>query len=317
VTGRAAPRITVCVPCHDYGRFLGEALDSLYAQTCDAWEAIVVDDASSDDTEAVMARATDARLRLVHHPENLGHIATFNEAIEAARGEFFVILSADDRYRPTFLERALDAFAAVPETTLVYTDAVVIDEHGRRREVAATTLDPDHDHDWVRDVSWELMVRPFVPGGAAVARTGALRELGGYEPSLPHSADTYLWRRLAFRGPVTHLAGRLFEYREHGTGMHERVSWPMLMTTEEPWQYGALLRDPALPERVRARRSRLEAILATHRARAAYAERQWRPVVAGLGAAVRHDPRVWEREHPLHTLARDHVSARARSRHPG
>ena len=39
--------------------------------------------------------------------------------------------------------------------------------------------------------------------------------------------------------------------------------------------------------------------------------------VAGLGAAVRHDPRVWEREHPLHALARDHVSARARSRHPG
>jgi len=313
VTGRAAPRVTVCVPCHDYGRFLGEALDSLCAQTCDDWEAIVIDDASCDDTAAVMGRYTDPRLRLVHHAENLGHIATFNEAIGEARGEFFVILSADDRYRPTFLERALDAFGAVPATTLVYTDAAIIDEHGRGCGAAATTLDPDHD--WVRDVSWELMLCPFVPGGAAIARTGALRELGGYDPALPHTADTYLWRRLAFRGPVTHLTGRLFEYRDHSTGMHTGVSWPELMTTEEPWQYAALLRDPALPERVRARRSRLEAVLATHRARAAYAERHWRPVVAGLVAAVRHDPRVWEREHPLHSLVVDHASARTQRRH--
>jgi hypothetical protein len=129
-------------------------------------------------------------------------------------------------------------------------------------------------------------------------------------------ADTYLFRRLAFRGPVTHLTGRLFEYREHGKGMHEQVSWQELMTTEEPRLYAALLRDPSLPDRVRAGRRRLESVLAVHRARAAFAARHYGGAAAGLGAAVRCDPRLWQRDHALRTFARDYVSARAPGRRP-
>jgi hypothetical protein len=303
-----APAVTVHVPCRDYGRFLGDALDSLFAQTCTDWEAVVTDDASTDDTAAVMARYDDPRLRFVHHRENAGHIATYNEALALARAPHFVVLSADDRYQPAFLERACAALDADPAIVLAFTDDELIDEQGVVIGVSATTLDPDRD--WVRDVSLELMLRPFVPGGAAVTRTESLRGLGGFDPTLPHTADTFLWRQLAFRGPVAHLAGRQFQHRDHRGALHHSTSWLDLMTTEEVVQYERLLADPAAPARVMAQRARLEATVSVHRARRAHRDGRRIETVRQLARAVGRDPSLWERDHPIVVLARDQVARR-------
>ncbi|HEU5308236.1 MAG TPA: glycosyltransferase [Acidimicrobiia bacterium] len=303
-----APAVTVHVPCHDYGRFLGDALDSLLAQTRTDWEAVVTDDASTDDSAAVMASYDDPRLRFVHHRENAGHVATYNEALALARAPRFVVLSADDRYHPAFLERACIALDADPAIVLAFTDAELIDEHGAVIGVSATTLEPDRD--WVRDVSLELMFRAFVPGGAAVVRTELLRARGGFDPTLPHTTDTFLWRQLAFRGPIAHLAGRQFQQRIHDAALHHSTSWLDLMTTEEVVQYERLLADPAVPARVVARRARLDAIVSVHRARRAHRDRRPIETVRQLARAVGRDPWVWERDHPIAVLARDQVARR-------
>lgn len=303
------PAVTVHVPCHDYGRYLGEALDSLLAQTCTDWEAIIIDDASTDDTRAVMARYDDPRFCRVHHDENQGHLATYGEGLRRAAAPYFVILSADDRFHPQFLERALAVLEARPDAMFAFTDAEIIDAHGDVVGVAATTLDPDVD--WVRDVSLELMFRPFVPGGAVVARTEPLRALGGFDHALPHTCDTFLWRRLAFRGPVAHLAGRLFQHRDHGAAMHTSVAWLDLMTTEEALQYERLLADPAVPERVVAQRARLEATVHVHRGRVAFRDHDYAAMVRHFVRAVQRDPQVWQRDHPLVVFGRDYVARRA------
>jgi len=299
------PAVTVHVPCHDYGRYLDDALASLLAQTCTDWEAIVTDDASTDDTAAVMARHDDPRIRPVHHRENRGHLATYNEGLALATAPYFVILSADDRYHPEFLERALAVLDANPDVGLAFTDAEHIDETGEVIGIATTTLAPDVD--WVREVSLEMMLHPFIPGGAVVARTAALRELGGFDADLPHSTDTYLWRRLAFRGPVAHVGGRLYQYRLHGASMHTSTSWHELMVTEESEQYRRLLADPAVPPRVVAHRGRIEATLSVHRARVAYRDREHVEMLRQLSDAVRRDPRVWEPDHPLVSFGRDYA----------
>jgi glycosyltransferase involved in cell wall biosynthesis len=305
VTEAAGPRLTVHVPCHDYGRFLGQALDSLLAQTSTDWEAIVIDDASTDDTAQVVARYDDPRLRFVRHDVNRGHIATFNEAIGLARGEYFVILSADDRYHATFFERALACFDASPDVTLVYTDAEIIDQDGRVLGISATTLDPDHD--WVRDVSVQLMLCPFIRGCAAVAPTPLLRELNGYDPALFHTCDTYLWRQLAFRGRVGHLSGRCYQQREHRDAMHTTTSWLKLMTTEEPQQFARLFDDPALPADVAALRPRLEATLDVYRARREYHDHRYGAAASAFLAAAGRDPKLWEADHPWWAFARDYA----------
>src|SRR4249919_523314 len=99
----AASRITVLVPCYNYGRFLRDALDSLLQQSLTAWDAVVIDDASTDETPAVLSGYQDPRIRVVRHAVRRGHIETYNEGILLATAELFVILSADDRYKPDFL----------------------------------------------------------------------------------------------------------------------------------------------------------------------------------------------------------------------
>lgn len=309
-----APRVTVHVPAYNYGRFLGDALDSLLAQTCTEWEAVVIDDASTDHTADVVARYHDPRFRFVRHDVNRGHIVTFNEGVALARGEYFVILSADDRYHATFLERALSCFDAHPDVQLVYTDTEVIDEHGRVRGRGRTALDPSHD--WVRDLSVPLMSGWFISGCAGIARTATLRELGGYDPTLTHTADVYLWRRLAFRGRVGHVTGWLLQHREHPGALHRETTWLDLMTTEEPAQIARLFDDPALPAAVAARRHRIHAALAVSRARACFRDRRFGAMTAAFASAVLQDPKLMQPDHPLWVFARDYARNRRRRRAP-
>src|SRR5215217_711441 len=91
------PRISFIITCYNYGHFIGQALDSLLNQTCTDLEIIAIDDASSDDSVAVLARyANDPRVRVIAHERNQGHICSYNEGLELARGRYVGILSADD-----------------------------------------------------------------------------------------------------------------------------------------------------------------------------------------------------------------------------
>ena len=107
----SAPRVSVLVAAHDCAATIGTALRSLQAQTMTAWEAIVVDDASRDDTAdrvAVLA-AGDPRIRLLRLSENRGAYAARNAALAEARGTFATLLDADDWAHPLRLERQLAA----------------------------------------------------------------------------------------------------------------------------------------------------------------------------------------------------------------
>lgn len=103
------PHVSVVIPAYEAARFIAAALDSLLAQTFVDWEAIVVDDASSDDTSAVVAAhaARDSRIRLLRQEENAGPAAARNRAVEAARGDWIALLDADDLYLPERLERLI------------------------------------------------------------------------------------------------------------------------------------------------------------------------------------------------------------------
>ena len=86
--------ISVIIPCYNSGTHLAQAIDSVLAQTCPASEIIVVDDGSTDDSPAIMARYGD-RIRVVRQA-NAGLPAARNAGIQAATGEWLAFLDADD-----------------------------------------------------------------------------------------------------------------------------------------------------------------------------------------------------------------------------
>jgi len=89
--------VDVIVPCYRYGRFLCECVESVLSQQIQSLRVLIIDDASPDNTaEAATALASeDSRVEFVRHKTNAGHIATYNEGIEWAGGDYFPF------FRPT------------------------------------------------------------------------------------------------------------------------------------------------------------------------------------------------------------------------
>ncbi len=105
------PNVSVVIPVFNGGDLLAPCLDSVLAQNVRNFELIVVDDASTDSTPQTLARyaASDDRIWVLTHTENVGAGASRNDGMAAATGEFILFLDADDVVEPTLLKRTLFA----------------------------------------------------------------------------------------------------------------------------------------------------------------------------------------------------------------
>src|SRR4051812_1322910 len=90
------PVVSVILPTYNRAGLVTRAIDSVVRQTFECWELLVVDDASQDDTERVVAQYDDARVRYIRRPVNGGVSAAQNTGIDHARGELVAFLHSDD-----------------------------------------------------------------------------------------------------------------------------------------------------------------------------------------------------------------------------
>lgn len=99
---RIPPEISVVIPCHNYGRYLPEAIESLLAQTFQSFEVIIVNDASTDDSLEIAQSLADPwkAIRVVHLKDRLGTAGAMNAGIKQANGKYIARLDADDMMRP-------------------------------------------------------------------------------------------------------------------------------------------------------------------------------------------------------------------------
>ncbi len=104
------PKISVIVPCYNYGAYLPETIDSILTQTYPHYEVIIIDDGSNDGTTpAIIASEAkkDKRIKVITHPKNKGVSAARNSGIKAARGKYIFPVDSDDMIHATLLEKAL------------------------------------------------------------------------------------------------------------------------------------------------------------------------------------------------------------------
>jgi len=189
-----APRFSVLVAAYEVADVIGDALESLRRQTFRPFEVIVCDDGSTDDLERAIAPYRD-EITFVRK-ENGGEATAKNAAARLARGDYVVILDADDVYEPERLEALGELARARPDLDILTTDAFLVANGARVRR--------NYDATWgfeVDDQRRAILQRNFVFGHAAVRRDSFL-EHGGFDESIRWTADWELWIRMILAGSL-------------------------------------------------------------------------------------------------------------------
>jgi glycosyltransferase involved in cell wall biosynthesis len=200
-----APGVAVIVPAFNRARTIGRTLDAVAAQTRAPRRLVVVDDGSEDDLagafEAWRDRARPAfPSELVRQP-NAGAAAARNHGLAlVGDAPLVAFLDSDDAWPPDLLERAEAALAHRPDAVAASADQLLEDPGGARGEPRSLRDLPANPVRW-------MVERDAGIGSCTVARTPAVRELGGYDEAFPTGHDALLFLRMATLGAWTHAPG--------------------------------------------------------------------------------------------------------------
>ena len=210
--GNALPRISVLMPVFNGEHYVGRAIQSILEQSERDVELIVVDDGSTDGTLAILRQhaARDGRIRVVSRG-NLGVVATRNEILALARGEFLACMDADDIAEPRRFERELQALIADPKMVAVGCSVHFIDPSDRRLMTFAYPAGHDAIVDWIMAIERGI----GISHPSMMMRAAAVSRIGGYREEFFPAEDADLVLRLAEIGRVDNLAEPLLSYRLH------------------------------------------------------------------------------------------------------
>lgn len=205
-----APKVSVVIPSYNYARFLGQTIASLQAQSWTDWEAIIVDDGSTDDTEKVAAQLLggDSRIVYVRQP-NGGTSAAKNAGIRHACGEYLLFLDADDLLTANKLAAHVEHFQNNPHIDISYSRFRYFLDGDESR--LFTKLDLSSAQEWAVaiDGRYDVALPVFLRGNnmaihAAMVRKSLIDRVGDFDTEMRALEDWDYWLRCILRG--AHLA---------------------------------------------------------------------------------------------------------------
>lgn len=188
------PRFSILVPTYNQASYLPQALDSLLAQSVGDFEAIVVDDGSTDGTAEVLAgyAARDGRIRPLRRA-NGGCAAALNTALAQARGQWVGWLSSDDLFEPDKLAVHEAAIAQRPDIAFFHTHFRYLDEAtGEISEPDTWRPIPPPQFQVTR-----FLAGNYVHGNAVMIRKDVLDQAGFFDEGLRCAQDFDMWLRLS------------------------------------------------------------------------------------------------------------------------
>jgi len=284
----ATPKVSVITPAYKAARYIGQAIESVQAQTLTDWEMIIVDDASPDETAEVVKRyLDDPRIKLIRSERNRGECGARNLALEAAQGEWIAVLDADDWFAPERLER-LWRFAQEKGATVVADLQLQIDDKGQTYGVAfSDTLRPPKTptrysvRDYLRE---HISIKPFF------LRQHALNHNLRYPEGIVLGGDHIFQTQLLLKGAeLWVLPEPSYFYRIHPASMvsvHGHSIEKINALFEYMLQMEGIRDDPELIRCVKRDRQRLLLPKQYERFATALKHRQWRVAKQYLSPAV-------------------------------
>lgn len=187
------PTVSIIIPTYNREQLVGRAIQSVFAQTYQDFELIIVDDGSTDDTERLVKSFKSEKIRYIRHRENKGPAAARNTGIRSAQGDYIAFQDSDDEWVPEKLEKQMRALAtAPPEVGIVYTNFYVTTKNNRKRFGAYASLAPKGG-----DVFSSLLKGRFVLPSATVIKRECFERVGVFDERLSPIEDSELLLRFS------------------------------------------------------------------------------------------------------------------------
>jgi glycosyltransferase involved in cell wall biosynthesis len=195
--------LSVVIPNFNHGAFLRASLEAVLAQLRADDEIIVIDDASTDDSLAVVSSflGRHPNLRLVKNPRNLGCVRSLNRGLAMARGSIIYFGAADDVTYPSLVARAAALLETYPDAALFSARSDLINATGDRLRVMPTPVPLRAPGFIDRAAVARFLMREdgWFMGNTTVYRRGPLLAIGGFPEDLQSFTDGYVSRLLALR----------------------------------------------------------------------------------------------------------------------
>jgi glycosyltransferase involved in cell wall biosynthesis len=278
-----APAFSVIVPCYNAEHTIAETLQSVADQSFRDWEAIVLDDGSTDDSadivEALIRR--EARMRLIRR-KNSGVSVTRNAGAAAARGRSLAFLDADDCWHPDYLQRMAAHLDSHPGIGIAFAVARIVDGEGRPTgSFSSRNPGPFTTFDF-------LSSNPTTTCSNLVVRRDVFAALGGFREDLCHAEDQLFLIRAHLAGIGVEGCGEpLVDYRVNAAGLSSDLE-----AMRRGWEAMAAEALKEAPDAIGPLMPRARALNLCYLARRALrldrASDSWRY----MSAALRSDPSV-------------------------
>ena len=219
----APPEVSVIINCHNEAQFVGETLDSVFAQTFEDWEIVFWDNASTDGSGDIAASYGD-KVRYFRSEEMVSLGRARRLAYDQSRGKFIAILDADDLWLPQKLERQVALFQADPQVGMTYCDTMGFDDDGDRFRLYKSTTP------YRGQAFGQLIAKNFICSSAMMFRREAVEQLGcAFDDRFARAQDYDLSLRLAYQFPMDFVDEPLTKWRINGV-------------FEKPWKRGLVSR---------------------------------------------------------------------------
>ncbi|MCT7995763.1 glycosyltransferase family 2 protein [Laspinema olomoucense] len=283
------PKVSVIIPAYNSMTYLPETLQSLLAQTYSDFEAIIINDGSTDHTQEWVSQQTDPRIKLISQV-NKGLSGARNTGIEAATGEYLAFLDADDLWHPTKLQKQVECLDNNPDVGLVYSWVALINEHG----IPTGRLFKNSQEGNV----WEhLILQNIVESGSgAMVRRQCFETCGVFDVNLRSFVEDWdMWLRIALHYPFKAISEPLVYYRQHSQSASR--NWAAM---EQSYSLVIEKAFAAAPSRYQHLKgcsyARTHLCLAWKPLQSV--QKDYKKALDFATQAVTHDPKVrWEREY--------------------
>lgn len=225
----SSPEISVVVPAYNAARYVRQTVETVLCQTFNRWELVVVDNASTDETAAVLDRIVhetkDARIRIARNKATVPAPDNWNIAVSHARADLLKLLCADDTLEPDALARQYQALRDHPQASLASSSRLIINSRGRRlfvrNGIGRTGL-----------YRGQPMIRRCIMAGTNIIgepvhvmwRRSAMERVGVFDREIAYATDAEYWLRLLGEGCLFFDAKPVGSYRIHADAAATRLA---------------------------------------------------------------------------------------------